>query len=53
MKLGVVPTEIKKNHIEKMYRKIEPLILKPIANPEGLREMLAFFDDNVELLGKK
>lgn len=53
IKLGVAPTELKKKHIEKMYKKIEPLILKPIPNPEELREMLAFFDDNVELLDKK
>lgn len=53
IKVGAVPAELKKNHIEKIYQKIEPLILKPIANPEGLREMLAFFDDNAELLGKK
>jgi hypothetical protein len=31
-----------------MYKKIEPLILKPISNPEELKEMLAFSDDNVE-----
>jgi hypothetical protein len=53
IKVGVAPNEVKKQHIEKMYQKIEPLILNPIANPEELKEMLAFFEDNAELLGKK
>jgi non-ribosomal peptide synthetase component E (peptide arylation enzyme) len=53
MKLGVVPVELKKRHIESMYEKIEPFIIKPISNPEELKEMLAFFVDNAELLGKK
>jgi hypothetical protein len=53
IKVGVAPSEVKKDHIEKMYQKIEPLILNPIPNPEELKEMLAFFEDNAELLGKK
>ena len=53
MEHGVQPSQDKQAHFSKMWEKLKPLIVEPPFDPYTQTDLIGFFDDNKEILGKQ
>lgn len=50
---GIQPSQDKREHFTKMWDKLKPQIVPPPFDPYKATDLIGFFDDNKEVLGKQ